>query len=196
MADKSICTIPECDKPACNIRGWCTAHYNRWYRHGDPLKRVVNRGDARQFLETVAIPYDGDECLLWPFAKTKGYGWIKHQGKGAYVHRIVCEAANGPPPEGVEVARHSCANGHLGCVTPKHLSWGTWQDNSDDSLLHGTRARGERQGSAKLTENDILSIIALKGAVSAKELADIHQVHFNSIYRIWRGERWGWLSSP
>lgn len=31
-----VCTVPGCDLP-CNARGWCSTHYHRWRRHGDPL---------------------------------------------------------------------------------------------------------------------------------------------------------------
>lgn len=30
------CNVASCPKPANGNRGWCTAHYLRWYRHGDP----------------------------------------------------------------------------------------------------------------------------------------------------------------
>lgn len=37
MEDR-ICIIEGCDKPVkCKSRGWCNPHYQRWYRHGDPL---------------------------------------------------------------------------------------------------------------------------------------------------------------
>ena len=32
-----ICSIEGCDKPIFNGRGWCSAHYDRWRDHGDPL---------------------------------------------------------------------------------------------------------------------------------------------------------------
>lgn len=35
MADKALCSIPGCDKLACR-KGWCSPHYQRWRRHGDP----------------------------------------------------------------------------------------------------------------------------------------------------------------
>ena len=31
-----ICKVEYCNNKA-SCRGWCNAHYSRWYRHGDPL---------------------------------------------------------------------------------------------------------------------------------------------------------------
>lgn len=33
---KVMCSIDDCDKPLF-CRGWCSAHYSRWQRWGDPL---------------------------------------------------------------------------------------------------------------------------------------------------------------
>lgn len=192
MATPRICSIPDCTKPAIT-RGLCLMHYTRVLTHGDPNKRLVRRGDARKFLHEVAIPYEGDDCLIWPFAKTKGYGWIKHLGKGAYVHRVVCELVHGTPPNPNDVTRHSCGNGHLACCNPKHLSWGTAQANSDDCLSHGTRARGERQGSSKLTSEQVLEILSAKA--NAKALAKTYGVSRSQIDRIRTGRQWAWISS-
>lgn len=38
MADDT-CKIPDCDKPR-KAAGWCSMHYQRWHRHGDPLKNL------------------------------------------------------------------------------------------------------------------------------------------------------------
>ncbi len=33
-----ICSLEGCDRPVLNkARGWCSPHYQRWQRHGDPL---------------------------------------------------------------------------------------------------------------------------------------------------------------
>ena len=32
---ESTCSVESCESPAY-IRGWCTRHYHRWKRHGDP----------------------------------------------------------------------------------------------------------------------------------------------------------------
>ena len=33
----SICSIDSCAGQQINGRGWCSKHYMKWYRHGDPL---------------------------------------------------------------------------------------------------------------------------------------------------------------
>ena len=43
---KATCAVENCDEVAF-CRGWCTRHYGRWKRHGDPLKLIghpVDRG--------------------------------------------------------------------------------------------------------------------------------------------------------
>lgn len=52
------------------------------------------------------------------------------------VHRIVCEAFHGPPPEGKTFVLHgdgSRDNNHK-----DNLRWGDAKDNNDDALKHGT----------------------------------------------------------
>ncbi|MFJ6010182.1 HNH endonuclease [Streptomyces halstedii] len=83
-------------------------------------------------------------CLEWQGATARGYGQMKIGGKeGSYVrvHRIACEARNGPPTESKSHALHSC-NNKL-CVNPWHLYWGDNADNQRDRQLAGT-ARGGR----------------------------------------------------
>lgn len=36
------CSMPDCDKPR-KARGWCSKHYNRWYRYGDPTWTTIDR---------------------------------------------------------------------------------------------------------------------------------------------------------
>lgn len=93
-------------------------------RHGEPL---------RWLLDHVEYPEKG--CLIWPFARDgKGYGSLGKKG----AHRRMCEIVNGPAPTPKHHAAHSCGNGHLGCVHPRHVRWATCSENQMDRFLHGT----------------------------------------------------------
>lgn len=83
-----------------------------------------------RFLREDVLRYSGDDCLPWPYARdTGGYGILRIGGQRHVVSRWVCEATNGAPPEPTYEATHSCGNGHLGCVTKRHLRWGTHAQN-------------------------------------------------------------------
>lgn len=192
MAAKPLCSIPDCDKPSAH-RGWCKAHYHRWYNHGDPLAGSTAKGELTRFLEDTALPYQGDDCLLWPYTKDrKGYAQINRKGT-RYVHRIVCEATHGKPPSPRHEAAHECGNGHLGCVNPRHLSWKTPVENQADKVTHGTHQFGIRNTQAKLTEDDVRQIRSLKGQKSLTEIGRMFGVNFVTVSNIHTGRRWAWL---
>lgn len=199
MANQSLCKIEACGKAAINSRGWCSGHYQRWQRHGDPLGGSTPRGDSAgspaRYLREVAILYDGDECLLWPFT-TNGAGnaQIRHRGRNKLVSRIVCEEEHGPPPTPKHEAAHSCGKGHEACVTKRHLEWKTPKQNNADKLIHGTHNRGDRCPVAKLTEADVREIRRLlAGGTVQREIATRFGVDQSNISQINRGHSWGWM---
>ena len=76
------------------------------------------------------VSLDDDECLIWPFARARnGYPEVQFEGRSARAHRLMCRFANGNPPEEYYEASHTCENGHLGCVNPRHLVWETHAKN-------------------------------------------------------------------
>lgn len=184
MADNSICSVDGCGKSHYG-RGFCSAHYQRFRRHGDPLGGVTPNGEPERFYREVVLQYDGDDCLIWPFAITpQGYGEIRVDGMTRGVHRRVCEEVNGVPPTPKHDAAHSC--GHRGCVTKRHLSWKTRLQNKADELTHGTRK-------AKLTKPEVLEILALKGVESQSTLGGIYGVSPSTISSIQTGRTWSYL---
>jgi len=189
---KPSCAVEDCDLPSV-ARGWCEKHYWRWRRNGGPLEQKhASPGEAMRWLSEVALPFDSDACLTWPFATSAGYGRIWHDGAVTYPHRLICAAVNGPAPEGQETA-HLCGNGHLGCVNPAHLVWKTRADNLADRLVHGTHNRGEAHPAAKLTEGEVRSIRKLLGTIPMRAIAERFQVSVGTIGSIAYQQNWGWL---
>lgn len=137
------CSVDGCGKPTV-ARGWCTSHWTRWSRHGDPQGGDTGKGELPRFFREIVLAYDGNNCLPWPFGRHhNGYASMLSEGQTKYVHRLVCEEANGPPPTPKHDAAHSCGRGHEGCVTRRHLRWATRAENEADKIRHGTRiARG------------------------------------------------------
>jgi hypothetical protein len=183
-----ICSIPGCGQKVHGY-GWCGKHYWCWKKNGDPLARQRAPGEAKRYLREVVLAYEGDECLIWPFARLRGYAmW-----RGKIVSRIACEEHNGPPPTPKHEAAHSCGNGAKGCVTKRHTSWKTRTENEADKVIHGTRLRGERCGWAKLTAAQVHKIRALKGTMLQREIADQFSVSRQTINEIHTGKKWAWL---
>ncbi len=193
--DDEVCSVSACGKPVHNGRGWCRAHYMRWRAHGSPTAGSTPKGAAPKFLQDVVLPYTGDDCLAWPYSKDRyGRGQIGIGGKRLYVHRIVCEELYGPPPSSRHHAAHSCGKGHLGCVNPVHLRWATPAENNADKLMHGTHNRGERCGTAKLTEAQVRQIRASEGKSSQRALAEKFGVSTTSIHLILNRTNWAHVS--
>src|SRR5690606_17518930 len=111
-------------------------------------------GTTRRFLESL-VGTDQQDCIPWPFARLRnGYGAMNVRGKVTPAHRVMCEIAHGAPKVGLH-ACHSCGSGHLACVNPNHLRWGTRRDNMADAKAHGTLVRGSRSSFAKLDEQKV-----------------------------------------
>lgn len=196
MATPRICSVENCNKPLSG-HGLCEMHRRRWRKYGDPLaRRKAENGELERWLMEVALPYEGDECLRWPFSVDRqGYGIVTVNGSHQIASRVVCERAHGAPPTPLHHAAHSCNRGHEGCVNKRHLSWKTRAENEADKVANGTSNRGERCGSAKLTEDQVLQIRRLDGQFSHAEIAVQFGVARQTISKIISGDRWAWLKA-
>lgn len=191
--ERKVCKVEGCELPGYR-KGWCCSHYCRWKRHGNPLLGSTGMGEVSRWIHDVALRYDADDCLDWPFSKgINGYGIIKLSDKMTNASRHICGIVHGPAPSPTHHAGHSCGKGHLGCVNPRHLLWMTPSDNQKDRIKHGTHGRGVKNPAASLTEKDVLEIRSLKGKISQRRIAEIFGVSQAHVSDIQRKKRWGWL---
>ncbi len=187
------CRIDGCARTACK-REWCSKHYQRWLKHGDPLVTEIDypdRGDTLKWIEE-HLSYQGEECLVWPFHHdNKGYAKIRVNGRNMQVSRYICESLYGLPPTQHEAA-HNCGRGRMGCVAPNHVRWATKAENEADKEAHGTRLKCERHPLAKLTDEQVATIrrryTGRRG--QQKKLADEYGVSYSTICGIVSGRRW------
>lgn len=107
------------------------------------------------------VAVQGDGC--WHFtgytpASRGGYGEFDFKsGKRMLAHRAAYLLLKGDDP-GKQLVCHRCDVPR--CVNPDHLFLGSIQDNMDDRNAKGRQARGERNGPAKLTEEQVRAIRA------------------------------------
>lgn len=168
-------------------RGLCASHYNRWQKHGDPVAGGTSPHAPIQWIRDHA-GYEGDDCLTWPFSRgNAGYGKIQINGKSSPASRRMCIEAHGNPPDPKMEAAHSCGNGHLGCVNPRHLRWLTQRENLDE------RARirkGRAHFNARLGPIDVLGVRLMAQSASYAEVGaqfGMSPIHVGKIVRryIW-----------
>lgn len=189
------CTVEGCQSRA-NARGLCHMHWKRWHLYGDPMKtKTAPTGEPSAFLDRAAQSVT-DDCIEWPYAKQKtGYGVFQVGKSTRPAHREQCIRAHGQPPTDEHQAAHNCGNSS--CVNPRHLRWDTPNGNTADTLLHGTRPRGETQGHSKLTADDVLSIRSLHAAGERPiDIARFFKISDAHVSRICLRQSWAWLEKP
>lgn len=202
MADLRLCSIPDCGK-SYYAKGCCNKHYKRLKKYGDPEGKAA-RGpcESTKFVTEVALPYKGEECLIWPFARKSqgGYGLITADGRMMHASRYICILVNGHPSDPKLQAAHSCGNGHLGCVSPGHLRWATAKENAADKLSGPNKGKdyrhlisGAKNGRAKLTEDQARQALSLKGVISQTKIAAEFGVNKTTISYLHKRKSWAYL---
>ncbi len=132
-----------------------------------------------------------DRCWIWITRRGSpwnGYGCIYVDGIKYRSHVLSHEYFIGPVQTGLEVCHH-CDN--KPCVNPAHLFLGTHAENCADAAAKGRMPRGSRAARAKLTEEDIPIIRAMRaGGVSTQEIGIRYGVDRSAIYKILWRRRW------
>lgn len=136
MPVPTTCVLDGCVGPVL-ARGWCSKHYQRWWKYGDPLTTTRIR-DNNGWENDLAARVDRrgpDECWPWTGPTHKGYGCLH----GVRVHRVAYRLAFGDIPDGLQVD-HTCHNRdetckggsscpHRRCCNPRHLEAVTTAQN-------------------------------------------------------------------
>lgn len=153
--DKGTCSVAGCGKPIRSFT-WCSAHYYRWRRTGNPLPPPLPPDLPGENW----LPVPGYEGLYdvsdlgrvrsLPRNTTSGkilkFGWHAHgypqvtlwrDGKGWHpcIHQIVTLAFLGPRPDGLEV-RHLDDDPLNNTLA--NLVYGTRSENKLDTVRLGT----------------------------------------------------------
>lgn len=141
----AICSIDGCGRSDRLVRGWCSMHYQRWERTGDPIGARPNFSSPEDAF-AARTEWHGD-CLIWTGARVGiGYGLLRVEGCNERAHRYAYRRAYGEIPTGA-VVRHKCDTKL--CVNAEHLEVGTQKENIGDMITRGrawwqTAGRDER----------------------------------------------------
>ena len=133
------CNIEDCEKRHV-ARGWCSAHYTRWHKHGDPLAGGTWYATPEEAFLARTEPLCWSDCIVWTGATNGGYGCLSVNGRIVRAHRFAWEQINGPIPAGMFLDHtcyeRSCVNvDHLRLATPKQNSTnrsGAWKGREHD----------------------------------------------------------------
>jgi len=136
-------------------------------------------------------------CMEWTgYVAPNGYGRCKFMGNNVSAHRFSWSIKNGEIPDGFNVCHH-CDNRK--CVNPEHLFIGTHQDNMIDAQHKGRLLRtehckmlhrGEKNATAKLTNEDVIIIRSLQGKHPSRYVASLYGLTHRSILLIWQKRTW------
>ena len=131
-----------------------------------------------------------DECWIWNATKdSDGYGRIKIQGKSKIATHVAFYLKEHRWPETGKLICHSCDN--PSCVNPKHLREDTHAGNHAERNLKNRQAYGSKNGTAILTEEQVLQIVELYNQqIPLKEIADQFGVSLGPIQGIISGIHW------
>lgn len=163
---------------------------------GHPTYEVSECGDVRRAVRSRTRAAD---WRLRGFINEDGYVTyaLKEGGTRTVVcaHRVVALAFIGPQPsEGHEIAHN---NGSRLFNHYSNLRWATRKQNAADMQHHETAQKGEKNGRAKLSTDDVRNIRAeyrqIKNRLSTKKVGDLaaeYGVHHGTLLDIAKGRSW------
>ena len=160
---------------------------------------MINLGKITKFGKEIILEKQDNGCVkcLSHCQDNDGYTRIKYNGKHERLFRVIYMQKYGEIPKGMLI-RHKCDN--TWCCNLEHLEIGTPKDNVRDMIERGRdnyhkikpKIYGEKNGSSKLTENQVKEIYLSN--LSNKKLAKIYGVSDINIGYIKNKKQWKWLT--
>lgn len=186
------CKAEECTRPPLK-RGMCNAHYLRWWKATPKEERPTPTVEERFWAKVRKT----QTCWIWQGCKKpSGHGmFVPQKGRAVSAHAFSLELHLGyATPEGKE-ACHRCDN--PSCVNPRHVYYGTRQENVDDAWARGRHPIGSARPAAKLHEDQVIEIrerYALGD--DTKELAKEFGIKVPTLKHIVLGLKWKHAGGP
>jgi hypothetical protein len=155
---------------------------------------LKNRAGTALETQSPALTIRPLGTIKWPWTGVRnsdGYGHLQWQDRPISAHRLAWEVANGPIPRGGHIL-HRCDV--RACVNPAHLRLGNHTDNMRDMAAKGRGNRGETRGEAnaqaKLTEQQVHAIRAMRNTATHEQLGARFGVNKVTIRDIMQRKRW------
>jgi hypothetical protein len=142
-------------------------------KHGEPLAYLLSVLHVRQ-----------KDCIIWPYAKARGYGKVLYDGFIWSANRLVCFLVHGEAPSDKHEAAHECGN--PSCINPGHIRWATPTENAYDKRKHGTHDRCGRK--PILNIHEVRYVRAMAGQKSQSEIASDLGVYQGTVRAILMGK--------
>lgn len=123
-----LCAIEGCGKPALT-RGWCKAHYQRWWKTGNPISTATRHGHTRNYTDSATYRAWVNMNSRCRYSYVRSYH--RYGGRGI----TVCErwlgfknflADMGEKPPGMTLERVNTD----GNYEPGNCRWATVHDQS------------------------------------------------------------------
>lgn len=183
MADETPTTNPPEEwRPAPGFEG-----YYEVSNYGDVRRTARGMGThVGRVLRPYLIGRHGDQRLA-----VRLQAAAYREAKLAPVHRLVCIAFHGEPPEPHHIVCHN--DGNRFNNDAKNLRWDTHANNTADAFSHGRRPYGGSHAWAKLTAEqarEIRRIASGERRPAYEKIAEMFGVNRGTVWAIAHGKSW------